>query len=107
MTMIWEDTTTAHDPAICIATAAETSEAFWATATDHDDEGFISFDRCTDWLLDLYRATEDTDVRLLITEVLTDLREIGPVEGAFEDVVLGALASVEIAFELSQTGARP
>ncbi len=76
------------------------SEAFWAAAGTGDEFVSISFDRCVDWLLDLYQATEDSQLRLLITEVLDDLRQLGPVEGAFEDVVLGALASVEAAFEI-------
>lgn len=76
------------------------SEAFWAAAGSGDEFASISFDRCVDWLLDLYQATEDSQLRLLITEVLDDLRQLGPVEGEFEDVVLGALASVEAAFEI-------
>ncbi len=83
-----------------IMTPTETSEAFWATATDHDGPSAISFDRCTDWLLDLHQSTEDEGVRLLISDVLEDLRMLGPIDGEFEDVVLGALASVEIAFEM-------
>lgn len=75
-----------------------TSEAFWAVAGD--EYSTISFDRCTDWLLDLYQTTEDIQLRTLITEVLDDLRALGPIEGEFEDIVLGALASVEIAFEV-------
>ncbi len=80
--------------------AAETCGAFWSTVTDHDGPAPISFDRCVDWLLDLHQTTTDADLRLLITDVLDDLRELGPIEGEFEDVVLGALASVEIAFEM-------
>ncbi len=75
-----------------------TSEAFWAAASD--EHTTISFDRCTDWLLDLYQTTQDVQLRGLITEVLDDLRALGPVEGEFEDIVLGALASVEVAFEI-------
>ncbi len=74
------------------------SEAFWAVAGD--EYSTISFDRCTDWLLDLYQTTEDVQLRTLITEVLDDLRALGPIEGEFEDIVLGALASVEVAFEI-------
>ncbi len=77
-----------------------TSEAFWATVTDHDGDSAISFDRCTDWLLDLYQSTTDEGLRLLIADVLEDLRMIGPIDGEFEDIVLGALASVEVAFEV-------
>lgn len=78
-----------------------TSEAFWSVAIDTESVAPISFDRCVDWLLDLYQATDNPGVRGLISDVLADLRELGPVEGEFEDVVLGALASVEIAFEMA------
>lgn len=78
----------------------ETCEAFWTSVTDHDGPAPISFDRCVDWLLDLYQVTEDRQLRGLIADVLEDLRAIGPVEGEFEDVVLGALASVEAAFDV-------
>lgn len=81
-------------------TVTEATEAFWNSVTDHDGPAPISFDRCVDWLLDLYQDTTNTDLRTLITEVLDDLRSLGPVEGEFEDVVLGALASVEAAFEM-------
>ena len=80
--------------------AANTAGAFWSAVTDHDGPSAISFDRCVDWLLDLHQATADAGLRMLITDVLEDLRELGPVEGEFEDVVLGALASVEVAFEM-------
>lgn len=86
-------------------TPTETSEAFWASATDHDETSFLSFDRCVDWLLDLYRSTEDEDLRLLVSDVISDLRALGPIEGEFEDVVLGALASVETAFEIKAAAA--
>ncbi len=98
---IYETTTrTTTDGAAWSETAIDTCEAFWAAVTDHDGPSAISFDRCVDWLLDLYHLTDDADLRVLITEVLDDLRAIGPVAGDFEDVVLGALASVEIAFEV-------
>lgn len=82
------------------STIADTTEAFWTTVTDHDGPAPISFDRCVDWLLDLYQDTTNTQLRHLISEVLDDLRALGPVEGEFEDIVLGALASVEAAFEM-------
>jgi hypothetical protein len=88
-----------------IATPITTSEAFWSAAVDETGPGSISFDRCVDWLLDLYQSTDDADLRVLITEVLDDLRGLGPIEGEFEDVVLGALVSIEVAFEV-RTGAR-
>lgn len=79
---------------------SDTTEAFWTTVTDHEGPSPISFDRCVDWLLDLYQDTTNTQLRHLISEVLDDLRALGPVEGEFEDIVLGALASVEAAFEM-------
>jgi hypothetical protein len=82
------------------ATPITTSEAFWSAASDETALGSISFDRCVDWLLDLYQSTTDTMLRDLITDVLDDLRMLGPIEGEFEDVVLGALASIEVAFEV-------
>jgi hypothetical protein len=83
-----------------IATPITTSEAFWSAATDETGCGSISFDRCVDWLLDLYQSTDDTLLRNLIADVLDDLRQLGPVTDEFEDVVLGALASIEVAFEV-------
>ncbi len=94
-------TTTSKTSQTVVQTAGSftsASEAFWAVAGD--EYSTISFDRCTDWLLDLYQTTEDVQLRTLITEVLDDLRALGPVEGEFEDIVLGALASVEVAFEI-------
>ena len=81
-------------------TVTEASEAFWASATDHECDSFLSFDRCVDWLLGLHSSTTDVELRLLVSDVLADLRDLGPIEGQFEDVVLGALASVETAFEI-------
>ncbi len=79
---------------------ADTFDAFWSAVTDNDGLSTISFDRCVDWLLDLFQMTTDTRLQVLISEVLDELREIGPVDGEFEDVVLGALASVEAAFDV-------
>jgi hypothetical protein len=75
--------------------------AFWSAATDEAAGGCISFDRCVDWLLDLHQSTTDHRLRALVTDVLHDLRELGPVDRQFEDLVLGALASVEMAFEIA------
>ena len=85
---------------------ADTTEAFWNSVTDLDDSAPISFDRCVDWLLDLYQSTTNVQLRTLISEVLDDLRALGPVEGEFEDIVLGALASVETAFEMLEGAVR-
>lgn len=65
----------------------------------------ISFDRCVDWLLSLYATTSDRDLKTIIVEVLGELRAIGPVDGEFEDLVLGTLASVESAFEIAAAAA--
>jgi len=79
---------------------ADTCASFWTSVTDHDGPSTICFDRCVDWLLDLHQETHSAQLRTLISEVLDDLRALGPIEGEFEDVVLGALASVEAAFEI-------
>lgn len=76
------------------------TESFWATATDYDAGTTISFDRCVDWLLDLHQSSDHPVIRQLIADVIDDLRCVGPIEGEFEDVVLGALASVESAIEV-------
>ena len=83
------------------AITSDTTAAFWSVATDEAADTPISFDRCVDWLLDLYQSTSDAQLRCLVTDVLQDLRELGPIEGEFEDIVLGALASVEVAFEIA------
>ncbi len=98
MSNITINTTTTSTASRTTESFTGASEAFWAVAGD--EYSTISFDRCTDWLLDLYQTTEDVQLRTLITEVLDDLRALGPVEGEFEDIVLGALASVEVAFEI-------
>lgn len=83
--------------------AENLSQSFWSAAADSETYGALSFDRSVNWLLDLYQSTSDQGLRLLIAEVLDDVRTLGPVEGEFEDVVLGALASVEIAIEIAGT----
>lgn len=88
------------DTTFADTTFADTAEAFWNSVTDLDGPAPISFDRCVDWLLDLYQNTTNAQLRTLISEVLDDLRALGPIEGEFEDIVLGALASVETAFEM-------
>ncbi len=98
MSNITINTTTTSKSSTSAESFTSASEAFWAAASD--EHSTISFDRCTDWLLDLFQTTQDAQLRALITEVLDDLRALGPVEGEFEDIVLGALASVEVAFEI-------
>lgn len=80
-----------------MTTIPATNEAFGA------DE--LSFDRCVDWLLTLHQSTTDTELQRLVTDVLAELRELGPGRGEFADVVLGALASVEVAFEIAAAAA--
>lgn len=78
------------------------AESFWNAAGQTDGYAPLDFDRCVDWLLDLYQQTQDQELRLLVSDVLDELRLLGPVEGEFEEVVLGAVASVEIAFEIKE-----
>ncbi|MDH3679675.1 MAG: hypothetical protein OEV40_06960 [Acidimicrobiia bacterium] len=65
----------------------------------------LSFDRCVDWLLTLHESTTDPQLQRLAIDVLAELRELGPGAGEFADVVLGALASVEVAFEIAAAAA--
>ncbi len=79
---------------------AEVTQAFFSA--DHDTVGCISIQRCTDWLLDLYQSDERPKVRRLIAEVIEDLQLLGSIDDAdTEDLVLGALASVEAAIEMA------
>lgn len=93
-------TTTTRQP-----TTVEQSESFWIAAFENAREATLSIDRCIDWLLDLYQSTEHADLRALVADVLDDLRAVGAdglgfAELDLDDVVLGALASVETAFEM-------
>ncbi len=76
-----------------------------STALPSNTDDPLFFDRCVDWLLSLHESTTDPALLDLVTDVLDELREIGPVSGEFADVVLGALASVELAFELPAAAA--
>ncbi len=86
-------------------TSIEESETFWSAAFDDAREATLSIDRCIDWLLDLYQSTTHAVLRELVSDVLDDLRAVG-CEGIgfaaldLDDVVLGALASIETAFEI-------
>lgn len=87
------------------ATVVEESETFWAVALEGVPEASLSIDRCIDWLLDLYQSTDIGQLRALVSDVLDDVRAVsadglGFAELDLDDVVLGALASVETAFEL-------
>jgi hypothetical protein len=90
-----------------ILTPITASDAYWSVANDEnriEDNGLISFDRCVDWLLDLQQSTSDEGLRGLIADTLLDLRLLGPFDADIEDVVLGALASIEVAFEVAAVG---
>ena len=89
-----------------VAEAIETSDAFWSTATSDGGAGAISVSRCIDWLLDLRQATDKTDLRGLVDEVLDELQTLNSIDAntaglEMGDLVLGALASVEVAFEVA------
>ena len=89
-----------------ILTAATTNEAFCAVAdaTNTDTEAPISYERCVNWLLDLHQSTTNPTLRSLIIDVLSDLGELGAVssDSELESLILGSLASVEIAFEVAE-----
>ncbi|MCP3989337.1 MAG: hypothetical protein GY724_09700 [Actinomycetia bacterium] len=88
-------------------TAINASEAFWSAAEDTGNdittEAPISYERCVNWLLDLHQSTTDRGLQGLIIDVLSDLGQLGPVSSdrELESLVLGALSSVEIAFEVA------
>jgi hypothetical protein len=89
-----------------LTTVTTATKAFWATADDTLDpttHAPISYERCVNWLLDLHQGTTDPALRKLIIEVLSDLGQLGPVSSdpELENLILGALASVEVAFEVA------
>ena len=88
-----------------LITPEVTSEAFWAVANGDEDLDAtpISYERCIDWLLDVQQSTDDQQLRALVADVLRDVQALGPINGdrELESVVLGALASVEVAFEVA------
>ncbi len=82
-----------------------TTDAFWAVALEGAPGASLSLDRCIDWLLDLHQATDHVQLKALVADVLDDLRSLGCGPRGFagldlDDVVLGALASVEAAFAI-------
>ncbi|MEZ5225268.1 MAG: hypothetical protein R2710_00945 [Acidimicrobiales bacterium] len=95
-----------HTPATHIPnTTIDQSESFWSAAFDEAREAMLSIDRCIDWLLDLYQSTEHPALRELVADMLDDLRAVsaeglGFADLDLDDVVLGALASIETAFEI-------
>jgi hypothetical protein len=79
------------------------SNAFWSVANDDDlceAASSISPERCITWLLDLQASTSDQQLKDLVDETVADVRALGRFGGDMEDVVLGALASIEVAFEV-------
>ena len=81
------------------STISPTAAAFWSAA-EADDQP-ISYDRCVDWLLDLRQSTDDPGLQALIGEVLAELQELAPFVDELSDLVLGAIASVEVALEIA------
>ena len=57
--------------------------------------------QCHRWLERMQESTTDQGVRLLIDDVRDDLWAVGSVEGELGDLVLGALASVAAAVDVS------
>lgn len=97
------ETTTVHTTTR--SSVVDETDSFWTVALDGAPEASLSIDRCIDWLLDLYQSTEISQLRDLVSDVLDDVRAVsaeglGFAELDLDDVVLGALASVETAFEL-------
>ncbi len=88
-------------------TAINASEAFWSAAEDTGNditaEALISYERCVSWLRDLHQSTTDPSLQRLVSDVRSDLGGLGPVRSdrELESLVLGALSSVEIAFEVA------
>ncbi len=92
---------------------SDVTDAFFAAEAEgrHERSAGISVQRCIDWLLDLYQATTSEELRLLIGEVIEDIDMLASMagspsvdgeleDGELEDMVLGAMASVEAAVEL-------
>lgn len=52
------------------------------------------------WLEEAMGRAETASTRRLISDVLEDVRTIGPINGELAEVVLGALCSVELALEI-------
>ncbi len=78
----------------------------WPTAPDTTQnepttDDAISLPRCIDWLLDLRQSTTDPDLRALVADVLSDLNQLDwPCDPELAELVIGALASVQSAFDL-------
>ncbi|MEZ5412545.1 MAG: hypothetical protein R2761_31210 [Acidimicrobiales bacterium] len=86
---------------------AETADAFWAATNDDDPfvtDATVSPERCLAWLGGLLASTDDPGLRDLVTDTIDDIRRLGRFGRDLEDVILGALASIEVAFEVA--GAR-
>ena len=104
MTMIYTPSTTTSTTTNP-TTTVDQSESFWTAVLEGAPGASLSVDRCIDWLLDLHQATPHQQLKDLVSDVLDDLRAVGMDGRGFaeldlDDVVLGALASVETAFEI-------
>ena len=82
------------------------ADAYWAMAIDTDNDeaetgAGVSYERCIDWLAELQQSTDDAQLRALVADTLYDLERLGRFGADMRDVVLGALASIEVAFEIS------
>ncbi|MEL7155316.1 MAG: hypothetical protein AAFN30_01815 [Actinomycetota bacterium] len=85
-----------------------TPTRFWSCDPDSDQTGAtttesVSLERCIDWLLDRHQSTTEPVLRRLVSEVLTELEELGPLcdDGELDELVIGALASIEAAFDIA------
>ncbi len=93
-----------YSPATDTFAPLSAADAFWAVANDDDlceEPASISLERCVQWLRSLQRTTVDPQLIALVDDTLDDLARLGRFGRDMEDAVLGALASVEVAFELA------
>lgn len=85
-----------------------TRPRYWSVDPVSDQTGAtttesVSLERCIDWLLDRHQSTTEPVLRRLVSDVLTEIEELGPHcdEGELDELVLGALASVAAAFDVA------
>lgn len=57
-----------------------------------------------DWLEQALERAETAQTRRLIADVLGDVRALGPIDDDLVELVIGALASVDVALDLDTTG---
>lgn len=71
-----------------------------------DPAAAVTYEQCERWLVhrlvcvDERSASPDPVLRALVADTLADLRALGSLDADLEDVMLGALASIEVAFEV-------